>query len=190
MCVPITPDRGVTMLDHRYVAGLVALVLAPLAVHAQKDVASCKPLLDALAKQATTPFHGYVTTSTGVPGGKPRQDEMISVGGVHYFQIQGKWMRSKVDAAALAQQGQENMRTATAVSCRRVRDEPVGGVSAVVYSTHLVNEGITADGMTWIAQGTGLTLRTESDIDTGDKEKSHMSSRYEYTNVHAPAVAE
>jgi len=178
------------MLDHRYVAGFVALVLAPLVVHAQKDVASCKPLLDAGAKQATTPFHGYVTTSAGVPGGKPRQDEMVSVGGMHYFQIQGKWMGSKVDAAALAKQGEENMRTATVISCRRVRDEAVGGVSAVVYSTHMVNQGVTSDGMTWIAQGAGLTLRSESDIDTGDGAKTHISSRYEYTNVHAPAVAE
>jgi hypothetical protein len=54
----------------------------------------------------------------------------------------------------------------------------------------MVNEGITSDGMTWIAQGTGLTLRSDSDIDTGDGEKNHVSSRYEYTNVHAPAVAE
>jgi hypothetical protein len=178
------------MFDHRYVAGFVALVLAPLAVHAQKDVASCKPLLDAAAKQASTPFHGYITTSAGVPGGKPRQDEMISAGGQHYFQYKGQWMRSKLDASALAKQGEENMRTATVVSCRRVRDESVGGVSAVVYSTHMVNEGITSDGMTWIAQGTGLTLRSDSDIDTGDGEKNHVSSRYEYTNVHAPAVTE
>jgi hypothetical protein len=190
MCLPITPDRGVTMLDHRYVAGFVAMALAPLAVYAQKDVASCKPLLDAAAKQASTPFHGYITTSAGVPGGKPRQDEMISVGGQHYFQYKGQWMRSKLDASALAKQGEENMHTATVVSCRRVRDESVGGVSAVVYSTHMVNEGITSDGMTWIAQGTGLTLRSDSDIDTGDGDKSHVSSRYEYTNVHAPAVAE
>jgi hypothetical protein len=190
MCLPITPDRGVTMLDLRYVSALFAMALAPLAADAQKDVASCKPLLDAAAKQAGTPYHGYITTSAVVPGGKPRQDEMISVGGQHYFQYKGQWMRSKLDAAALAKQGEENMRTATVVSCRRVRDESVGGVSAVVYSTHMVNEGITSDGMTWIAQGTGVTLRSESDIDTGDGEKNHISSRYEYTNVHAPAVAQ
>ena len=75
----------------------------------------------------------------------------------------------------------------TGVSCHRLADEPVGGEAAVVYSTHSKNDDSKADGQVWIAKGSGLVLRMEADVDPQDVDHTHMSSHYDYANVHAPA---
>jgi hypothetical protein len=89
--------------------------------------------------------------------------------------------------AQMAAQQQDNVRDATAFSYRRLPDESVGGVAAVVYSTHSENDGSKADGQVWIAKGSGLILRMDADVEPGDVDQTHMSTRYDYTNVHAPA---
>ena len=38
----------------------------------------------------------------------------------------------------------------------------------------------------WIAKGTGLVLKEEEDLSDGT-DKRHMSIRYDYKNVRAPA---
>jgi hypothetical protein len=38
-----------------------------------------------------------------------------------------------------------------------------------------------------VAKGSGLILRLEEDLDVGDGDKRHISMRYDYTNVQAPA---
>jgi len=68
-----------------------------------------------------------------------------------------------------------------------VRDESVNGEATAVYTEHTENEGIKGDGQTWVSKSRGLPLRTEEDLDTGDGDKRHMSIRYEYNNVSAPA---
>jgi hypothetical protein len=166
-----------------------AAAFAPHAVRAQKDVASCKPVLDALEKQYSVPHHLYGTTTTPTPGAKPKPMEMISVGGQNYLLIDGKWRRSQLTPAMAAKQEQENIRDATVYSCRRIRDESVGGVSAVVYSVHSESELANSDGQVWVATGTGLVMRMESDTDTGNPDNTHLALRYEYTNVQAPAGA-
>jgi hypothetical protein len=163
--------------------------LAPHAAQAQKNVASCKPVLDALAKQYSVPHHIYGTTTAGTPGAKPRPMEMIRTQDQNYILIEGKWKRSSMTPAMMAKQEQENVRDATAYACRRIRDESVGGVSAVVYSMHSESELSNSDGQVWIATGTGLVVRMESDTDTGEVDNTHLALRYEYTNVQAPAGA-
>jgi hypothetical protein len=175
--------------SHRFalIAALIAAV-APHPAHAQKDVASCKPVLDALAKQMATSYHSYMTMPSALPGGKPRQGELIAVGGQHYVLVDGQWHKSPMDQAAMAKQEQENIQNAKALSCHRLRDESVGGVAAVVYAEHSENEDTKGDGQVWVATATGLILRVETDMSTTDGGgKDHMSTRYEYTNVHVPA---
>jgi hypothetical protein len=167
-------------------AGSMA-ALVPFAARAQKDVASCKPVLDATMKQTTVPYHMYGTTSNPVPGGKPIAMELVSAGGQNYVLADGHWTRSPMTAAAMAQQEQENIHNATAMTCQRVRDESVGGTPAIVYSEHSEGEFGKSDGQVWVAKGTGLVLRTENDMDTGDASKTHPSVRYDYSNVQAPA---
>ena len=166
-------------------AGSIA-ALVPLAVRAQKDVVSCKPVLDATTKQTTVPYHMYGTTSNPVPGGKPIPMELISAGGQNYVLAGGHWSRSPMTAAAMAQQEQENIHNATAMACQRVRDESVGGTPAIVYSEHSEGEFGKSDAQVWVAKSTGLVLRTENDMDTGDASKTHLSVRYDYSNVQAP----
>jgi hypothetical protein len=169
---------------------LTALVAClPSIARAQKDLASCKPVLDALDKQYAVPYHAYGTTVTASGKSTPRQNEMISAGGQLYIRIDGGWRRSPMTVAMLIQQQHENVRDARALSCRRIRDESVGGVDAVVYGMHSENDGSTSDGQVWIARSTSLPLRLESDVDPGDPDTTHISSRIEYTNVQPPAVS-
>lgn len=173
---------------HRFalIAGSIA-ALAPRATHAQKDVASCKPVLDAVVKQRATSFHAYMTLPATLPGAKPEQSEMIAAGGQDYILVNGHWKRSPMDQAAMVKQEQENIRDAKAYSCKRLRDESVGGAPAVVYAAHSENEDTKSDAQVWVAKSTGLVLRNEVDLSTDGGAPDHLSTRYEYTNVQVPA---
>jgi hypothetical protein len=170
--------------------GLTTAAIAVIAAHvayAQKDVASCKPMLDAFAKVAVTPYHMSGTTTRPRTGGKSEPSELISAGGQHYVLSGGHWVRSPMTPAQMAAQEQDNIRSAKAFSCRRLRDESVGTIAAVVYATHSENDGTKSDGQVWIAMGSGLILRMEADMDPGDVDQIHISTRYDYANVHPPA---
>ena len=86
-------------------------------------------------------------------------------------------------------QEEENWKNAKNVSCKYLRDESVKGESAAVYSTHNENEDTKEDGQVWVSKSKGLPLRQEEDVDIGYGDKRHHSTRYEYTNVQAPAVS-
>lgn len=173
---------------HRFalITASIAVIAAP-AAYAQKDVASCQPMLDAFSKMAVTPYHMSGTTTTPGTGGKSQPMEMISAGGQNYVMSGGHWVRSPMTPAQMATQEQDNIRTAKAFSCHRLPDEPVGGEAAFVYSTHSENDDSKADGQVWIAKGSGVILRMEADIDPSDVDHTHMSTHYDYANVHAPA---
>lgn len=162
---------------------LVALALAvtPVPALAQRISPGCQPLVDATRKQIMTPHHAWVTQ-----GG--RTTESISAGGATYIQVRGTWKRSPMGPQQALDQMQENLRTATAYTCQRVGSESVGGVPAAVYTSHVENQGVKADARTWIAAATGLILRQEEDMGTDDGTgTTHMSVRWEYGDVHAPA---
>ena len=86
----------------------------------------------------------------------------------------------------MLKQEEENIRDSKS-TCRHVRDEMVNGEAAALYMGHSENDGVKSDAQTWISKSRGLPLKTEEDIDTGDGDKRHMSIRYEYSNVRAPA---
>jgi hypothetical protein len=65
----------------------------------------------------------------------------------------------------------------------------VNGESAALYSTHEESTHGKTDSQNWVSKSKGLILRQEIDIDTGGATgKSHISSRYEYSNVQAPKL--
>ena len=169
---------------------LVAMCLAtlPAAARAQTVSAECKPLLDAQRKEITTPHHAYSTQSPAGQRARKTTGETIYAGGANYLFYKGKWMRSPLTMQMQLDQMQENIKNAKVLSCRREGEESVGGVAAVVYTTHTENEDTKADARHWVAKSSGLLLRTEEDIDTGDGDRRHVSVRYEYTNVRPPAV--
>lgn len=165
-------------------------LLAPRRIAAQKDLGSCKPVLDAYAKLHGVSNHIYSTTTAAYVGGKSRTAETITIGGVTWVLVNGSWRRSPITAQALAEQERENIANARASACHHVRDEVVDGVPAALYTTHEEDEDDTNDARVWIARSTGLPLRQEIDLDVGGADgRSHMSSRFVYANVRAPAGA-
>jgi hypothetical protein len=75
------------------------------------------------------------------------------------------------------------------VSCRLLRNEVVSGEPAEVYSVHAETEDLKSDSLVWISKSKRPILRQEQDLDTGLGDKSHISTRYEYTNVSAPNIS-
>lgn len=153
------------------------LVAVPAAA---QTTAACQPMFDGMTKQYVTSNHMYITMT----GGSTMTSESITTGGVMYIQVNGKWMRSPTSPSDMQQlQQQEAKKTTT--SCQRLPDETVNGAVAVVF--HVQNKGpaSTSDGKVWLAKATGLMIRGEEDVLSGST-KTHISTRFEYTNVQPP----
>ena len=181
-------NKTLARLDHwssftTFVLIFLACGNVPLA-RAQND---CKFVFDAGDKVTMTPHHGY-TTTTLQTGQKLSNGEAIFVGGVIYVRIHDQWKKSPMTVQDMQKQEQENRKETKNVSCRHVRDEAVNGEAAGVYSAHAETEDMKTDSLIWISRSTGLILRQEEDLDS-DSNKSHVSVRYEYRNVSAPAVS-
>jgi hypothetical protein len=146
--------------------------------------AACRTLFDTRFKLFSVPSHSY--TIEALPGGKSQNSEAIFTNGAIYVLMRGKWIHSRMTPQEMLKQEEENIRNSKS-TCRHVGDEMVNGEAAAVYTGHSENEGIKSDAQTWISKSKGLPLKTEEDIDTGDGDKRHMSIRYEYGNVQAPA---
>lgn len=154
-----------------------------LTAQAQRDVAGCKTAMDAGLKTASTPHHGYTTTTLG---GKSQASEAIAVNDKNYVLVQGRWRVSPMTVVDLAKQEKQNIDSAKVYTCRAVRDEAVNGQSATVYHVRTETDIIKSEGDVWIAKSAGLVVRVEEDIDEGDGMKMHVSTRYDYSNVKAP----
>ncbi len=160
--------------------GLALMGAPPLA--AQDD---CQPVFDALDKVMNTATHIYTTTKSG---GTPHTTETIYTADAIYTNDQGKWEKSKIKPAQVMKQEQENRHKST-YACTVKKEEPIEGEMAKVYTSHSGVLGQTTDSQIWISKKTGLPLRNEVDIDTGDKSgKSHYSVRYDYKNAKAPKL--
>jgi hypothetical protein len=151
-----------------------------VAVPAAAQTPACQPIFDGMAKQMVTPNHSYVTMS----GSSTMATESITTGGVMYIQVNGKWIRSSMSPSDM-QQLQEQNKKKTTTSCERLPDEAVSGAAATVFHVHNKGEASTSDGKVWLAKATGLPMRGEEDVLSGQT-KTHISTRYEYTNVQPP----
>lgn len=163
-------------------ASLALLSLFLLLGIASADTsASCKPVLDAMAKTEATPHHAYQTEA-----GQPVKESILA-DGVIYIQIKGKWQKSPLTMKEMQDQEAENVKDAKAYTCTYVKDESVGNESAALYNFHqVIDENTKSDGQIWISKSRGLILKQEEDFDTG--QKRHMSLRYDYNNVQAPSL--
>lgn len=168
-------------------ASLIALLIAAGGQPARAADAACKTVLDAMAKQIETPTHLYATETSALRGGKPEPRESIYAGGAIYIQMRGQWKRSPMSTQDMRKQQEENVRNAKSMSCRYLRDETVNGETAAVYHSQNETEGVKSQAVLWISKRTGLPLRSENDIDTGDKDKMHLVIRYDYAGVRPPA---
>ena len=159
------------------------LIPASMASHYAMAADSCQPVFDAITNIITNPSHSY---STGVVNGKPRSTETIYVQGKTYMIVKGNWWLSPVTPNDVLQQEMEN-RTNSKATCHFLRNESVNGEPAAVYFMRRETESAKEDGQMWISKTTGRALRKEVDVDTGGAMgKSHLSARYEYSNVKPP----
>jgi hypothetical protein len=164
---------------------LGALATAAVAGTPPAGDPACRPLLAAAARQIDTPNHLFMTRTAASDGGKEKRSETISVGGVMYMRVAGKWSSTKLTPRDLhaMQDGPY------ASACKYLRDEVVDGEAAAVYSTHSNTDGNPVDGTVWISKAKGLPLRQEIDMNVGGKlGKSHISTRYVYANVQPPPM--
>ena len=183
---------GIFLVAHRQTSGAG---LAPLEKHAeirvvaeQAGLSGCQTALDAIDKLYTTPYHSYMT-QTGMEKGKTVSMETVFAGGTQYVLYNGKWSPSSVSTEEMKELDQRNRKNAKNVSCHYVRDEAVKGEGAALYSTHEESEHGKVDTQIWVSKTKGLILRQETDLDTGGANgKSHVSVRYEYSNVQAPKL--
>jgi hypothetical protein len=159
-------------------------LIGALPVAAQSD---CQPLFDALNKATKTPTHIYVTETNA--GGKPRSYETIYAAGSVYVKVKGSWTRSPVTPQQVVKQEQENWQNGK-VTCRYLRDEPISGETAAVYSMR----GETSDpdqkfdGQVSISKSSGLPLRREQDIEGGmtrARDTSPCAMNTETSNLHS-----
>jgi hypothetical protein len=160
---------------------------APALVFAAVDP-DCRVVVDASKKTIVTPYHSYSTMGGGISGGHPMNIETIYVQGNTYSGIDGKWTVSPVTEQDMKDMLATKENTSTQSVCKHLRDEPVSGDNAAVYSTHSGSDRSTIDSTTWISTSKGLVLRMETDIAAKSGSKTHMTIRYDYNNVQKPTM--
>jgi hypothetical protein len=155
----------------------------------QLDDAGCKPVFEANDKLLATPNHMFMTHTSAAKAGKSTDSEVITVGGVRYIMVGGKWTRSSMSMQERKDQEEQNRKNAKTYSCHYVREESANGEAAAVYSQHSETEDAKSDGLIWVSKNKGLILRIEMDVDTGGEfGKDHMCIRFDYSNVKAPQM--
>jgi hypothetical protein len=82
-------------------------------------------------------------------GGKPQTGESIYAGGLIYAKYDGKWSAGTTtkEMKEIAEKNRQNNKT----TCRYLKDEPVNGEMAAVYSVHDVSPRSASDSTTWIS---------------------------------------
>ena len=161
-------------------ASLLGCCVVPVSVEAAAD-AACKPVFEANAKQKLVPTHIYVAA--------PEVSEQIYAADAIFVLRNGTWRRSPMTPQQMVKQEEENIRNATSYSCRYLSDESINGEAVALYTTAGAREGSRFKGQVWISKSRGLPLKMEGDTEADGAPKSHISARYEYANVQAPAGA-
>lgn len=172
-------------------SALAATTVCPALPALAQSSGSCAPIFAAHTKQYDAPYHAVSVDSAGpnatLNGGKPRTAEVVQIGGAFYVQYKGKWMKSPLTLDAMKKQEAENIKNSKS-TCAFIRNEPVNGESAALYSIHSVNEAATSDGLEWISKSRGVPLRSNVTIDVGGggMGKTHTITNYDYSHVQKP----
>jgi hypothetical protein len=145
--------------------------------------ATCKLVIDAMAKAVLTPNHQYMTLKVeALDGGKPMESEIIDTGKATYLKHDGKW-KPGVSVQAMLDQMNENRKNAKTI-CQFVRDEAIDGVSASLYTVREDDpDSGSIDSKVWLAKANGLPIHVALAM-----EGTHSESRYVYGAVSAPAI--
>jgi hypothetical protein len=169
---------------------LATAIVAVTAAPARGQSADCHAAFTPMSKVYDKPFHVYMVdtaqTDAGLHGGKPTISETIWTGSAYYVLVRGKWIKSPLNIAEMRQM--KDTATKGTDTCSHVRDESVDGESASVWHIHSVREDATTDTDEWVSKIRGVVLKADIHQDVGGAfGKSHIVSRYDYTNVRPPA---
>lgn len=155
------------------------ICLLSLAAPAAAQVASpaCKTPTDAITKVITID-HAASSDMNG------KATKTITVGGVNYVEVNGRWTQSRMTAQDSLKQVQENLKNAKTYTCKQLADETVAGEAASVFTVHEENENVKADSKVWVSKKSGLPLKTEEDL----AGLGHIAVAYSYTGIKAPVI--
>ncbi|MEO7012897.1 MAG: hypothetical protein ABI127_01210 [Dokdonella sp.] len=177
-CISIFLIVLISMLSAPAVA--VAASSKTRAVSVELD-SSCQPVITAMDKAALRPFHETVSVND-------QHYEKIQTTTALYIGSSGRWSLMASSPDPLSNSVSESGLRIT--GCALIRKEVLDGESATVYSAqqNLAASSEKSRMEIWIADSSGLPLKSESDGKHAGRE-SHVSTRYSFTHVQAPAGA-
>ena len=142
---------------------------------------ACVPILKAMAKTLQAD-HASLTQSNG------QSMNGITAGGINYLQIENVWKVSPLSPKDNQSRSDENLRNAKTYVCQSLPDGIVDGVPVANYRTRTETEDVVVESKIAISKVSGLAIEVDNEVVAGERNKSHYSTRYTYTGIHAPTV--
>jgi hypothetical protein len=161
---------------------LVGLAGGVLSTASSAWADDCALATDAAIAQAKVPHADtHVTTESGKP---PASIEMIITGDKAYTQINGAWKsmafssQEQIDIinAAKARAAQKPR------GCQKQGGQTVDGQAASLLTMHADDNGKVSDARIWIADATGLPLKSEAHLANG----TVIVDTFRYDNIQPP----
>jgi hypothetical protein len=160
---------------------LAGMIAGPQAARADDcDVASVAAIAQAKVPHAVT----HVMTKTGEP---PQHFEMIFTGDKAYMQMQGEWhaipfsAQQQIDLLTQARTQSQQMPH----TCQKIANQPINGEAASAYVMQTNANGKQVSARVWIADKSGLPLKSEVHLDDG----TAVMDDFRYGNIVAPPGA-
>jgi hypothetical protein len=158
---------------------LLSVTVATATAIAAEPGPTCAPILKAMARTIAVD-HASVSESNG------HTSKGLTVGGVNYLQIDGVWKVSGMSPKDNQTRSDENLKNAKSYTCQSLPDSTIDGVVVANYQTRTEIEDTVVESKIALSKATGLAIQVDNNI--GEGKKSHYSTRYSYTNIHAPTV--
>ena len=168
----------------KFLTLLFTLMAFGAAAHAEDP--GCKPLLASMLRYINTPSHMYSESTQGAQGAVQRT-ETIYTGTQRFLLTVRGWMVNPTSSEELVAQTQRSLGTA---HCQFVRDESVGTESTSLYAFQVTNEFANSKGHLWISKRSGLPVKQEQTINSGDTpaDVRHIAERMNFDDVKAPSI--
>lgn len=165
---------------------VAALLVSPVVF---ADDADCKVALDAVTRVLATPNHQFVTRTDSA--GVKRRSEVIDTGIAMYVKVGETWRTSPTSPQGMQNMLIESQKRATATSCKKLREESIGGASTTVYSVHSETEAGMTNSILWISNADDLPLKQEVTMEAaGSVGTSRSEVRFDYKDVKRPSGVE
>ena len=165
----------------RFLQTIAILLAATATAVGAEPSPACAPILIAMAKTLVVD-HATLTQSNG------HTTNGITAGGVNYLQIGNVWKVSLLSPGENQARSDENLRNAKSYACQSLPDSSIDGVTVANYRTRTETEEAVVESKIAISKISGLAIEVDNDLNAGEAIKSHYSTRYSYTGIHAPSV--